>query len=89
MTNATERQWQWIVEKLRAAMAGELIIGGELGRGGMAAVFLAYDTHLARRVAVKVMAPELLVSEELVERFSAEAARTAMSALCRGMRVRW
>src|SRR5436190_966574 len=77
MPNEAESPWDAITEKVRAATAGELIIFGELGRGGMAAVLLAYDTNLARRVAVKVMAPELLLDEGLVERFMAEAATMA------------
>ncbi len=44
-----------------------------LGYGGMAAVFLAEDPRLGRRVAVKVMAPGLMVDSRLVERFEQEA----------------
>lgn len=77
MPTSPDLLWQRILETLRAATAGELIIGGELGRGGMAAVFLAYDTHLNRRVAIKVMAPELLLVDGLEQRFSTEAATMA------------
>jgi serine/threonine-protein kinase len=38
-------------------LAGRYQLEQELGRGGMATVFLARDTRLARRVAVKVMHP--------------------------------
>lgn len=44
-----------IVERLRRATLGEFEIGRELGRGGMAAVFLAHEISLDRKVAIKVM----------------------------------
>jgi serine/threonine-protein kinase len=77
MPSSVDSAWNRILQTLRSATEGELIIGGELGRGGMAAVFLAYDTRLNRRVAVKVMAPELLLIEGLQERFSNEAVTMA------------
>jgi eukaryotic-like serine/threonine-protein kinase len=46
----------------------------ELGRGGMASVFLARDTRLGRRVAIKFLAP---ARGELVDRFLTEARATA------------
>ena len=68
--------WVELLQKLRQATVGEYEIKGELGRGGMAAVFLAHDLHLNRKVAIKVMLPGLLYSERMWERFLAEA-RTA------------
>jgi serine/threonine-protein kinase len=44
---------------LQAALAGAFTIERELGGGGMSRVFLATDTALARRVVIKVIAPEL------------------------------
>jgi urea transport system substrate-binding protein len=44
-----------------------------LGRGGMGVVFLAEDTHLQRRVALKVMLPDLVASSAARERFLREA----------------
>ncbi|MFP2899239.1 serine/threonine-protein kinase, partial [Corallococcus sp. 4LFB] len=57
-------------------MTGELLAGRyqleqELGRGGMATVFLARDLRLSRRVAVKVMHPGM--EARLTERFRQEA----------------
>jgi len=55
---------------------GEYEIRGEIGRGGMAAVYLAYDLRLSRKVAIKVMLPELTFHEGSEARFKREA-RTA------------
>lgn len=68
--------WLELLQKLRQATIGEYEIKGELGRGGMAAVFLAHDLHLNRKVAIKVMLPGLAYGERMWERFFAEA-RTA------------
>ena len=65
--------WDRVLEQLRQATLGEYIIESELGRGGMAAVFLAYDIALERKVAIKVMSPALLLGEGMVERFKQEA----------------
>jgi tetratricopeptide (TPR) repeat protein/tRNA A-37 threonylcarbamoyl transferase component Bud32 len=45
----------------------------ELGRGGMGVVFLATDTTLDRRVAIKAVHPELAPHESITRRFLAEA----------------
>jgi serine/threonine protein kinase len=66
------------LEPLRRATVGEYEISGELGRGGMATVFLAHDVALDRKVAIKVMAPSLTSGAGMVERFKREA-RTAAS----------
>jgi serine/threonine-protein kinase len=63
-------------QTLRDATLGEYEILEELGRGGMATVFLAHDIALDRKVAIKVMAPHLLEGEGMAERFKLEA-RTA------------
>src|ERR1700704_2889543 len=65
------------LEALRQATLGEYDILAELGRGGMATVHLAHDLALDRKVAIKVLAPALLLmGEGMVERFKREA-RTA------------
>lgn len=47
-------------------------IGVELGRGGMATVYRAYDPMFEREVAVKVLKQELLEDPQLKERFERE-----------------
>ncbi len=47
------------LERLRSALAGRYRINRELGRGGMATVYLADDLKHDREVAVKVLRPEL------------------------------
>ena len=69
--------WAPVVERLRAALANEFDIEGELGHGGMAAVFRARELSLNRRVAIKVMAPGLLLGEGMVDRFRQEAITVA------------
>ena len=66
-----------VATKLRAATAGEFDILRELGRGGMAAVYLAHEVALNRKVAIKVMSPALLTGEGMVRRFRQEAVTVA------------
>ncbi len=61
---------------LTAALAGRYTIGRELGRGGMATVYLAHDAKHDRQVAIKVLHPELATSLG-PERFLHEIGTTA------------
>lgn len=65
--------WDRVLQRLKAATEGEYIIVRQVGRGGMAAVFLAVDTALNRNVAIKVLSPALLMAEGMAERFRDEA----------------
>jgi serine/threonine protein kinase len=62
---------------LRAVTLGEYEIHGELGRGGMAAVYLAHEIALDRKVAIKVISQNLGNAPDLVERFRREARTSA------------
>jgi serine/threonine-protein kinase len=66
-----------LLERVRQATEDEYTIDGELGRGGMAAVFLARDKALDRRVAIKVMLPDLVDVEGIQDRFVIEAKTAA------------
>src|SRR4029450_6148228 len=44
-----------------------------IGRGGMAGVYRAEDTRLGRKVALKLLTPQLAVSEQFRQRFIRES----------------
>ena len=61
---------------LQEALAGHYALERELGRGGMAVVYLARDMSLDRPVAIKLLPPDLAAHTRLRDRFLREA-RTA------------
>jgi Tol biopolymer transport system component len=76
MGRRTERLVADLLDRLGAALAGRYRIERELGAGGMATVYLAHDVRHDRKVALKVLKPEL--SAILGgERFLAEIKTTA------------
>ncbi len=64
------------VDRLNAALEGRYTIERELGEGGMATVYLADDLKHERKVALKVLKPELAAVVG-AERFLAEIKTTA------------
>jgi hypothetical protein len=67
-----------LFNKLQAELGTEYILERELGRGGMAVVFLGHDALLNRKIAVKVLPPELTFgSTSIIERFKREAQTAA------------
>src|SRR5678815_5697227 len=46
-------------DMLRSSLAGRYDVERELGEGGMATVYLAHDVRHARKVAIKVIRPEV------------------------------
>ncbi len=65
-----------LVTRLNAALEGRYAIERELGEGGMATVYLADDLKHERKVALKVLKPELAAVVG-AERFLAEIKVTA------------
>ncbi len=70
------------VEKTHPLPVGTLLDGKfrvtrEIGRGGMAAVYEAENIDIGKRVAVKVLAAELVSSRTVTERFLREARAAA------------
>jgi serine/threonine protein kinase len=58
---------------------GDFVLGRELGRGGMGAVFEAAESSLGgRKVALKVMRPEVAAQPQAKERFLREARTAAL-----------
>jgi serine/threonine protein kinase len=72
-----EGLWEVLMHRLREAAAPRYRILRLLGSGGMAGVYLGEEPRLARKVAIKVMAPSLMVDPRMVERFQQEARSTA------------
>jgi signal transduction histidine kinase len=64
-------------ERLRKTLEGAYTIEGEIGRGGMGVVYHARDERLKRRVAIKVLPPELAFRDEIRLRFLREAETAA------------
>jgi len=60
-----------LLERLKSALADRYAVESEIGRGGMATVFLAEDLKHHRQVAIKVMHPEIS-SDVATERFFRE-----------------
>jgi serine/threonine protein kinase len=66
-----------LIEQLQHALSDRYQIERELGQGGMATVYLAHDLKHARKVAIKVLRPELaavLGAERFVQEIKTTAA---------------
>ncbi|HEY6808329.1 MAG TPA: serine/threonine-protein kinase [Gemmatimonadales bacterium] len=66
-----------LMGRLSQALGTAYTVEGEIGRGGMGVVYNARDERLKRRVAIKVLPPELAFREEIRTRFLREAETAA------------
>ena len=66
-----------LAARLADALKDEYTVEGEIGRGGMGVVYVARDLKLKRRVAIKVLPPELAYRSEIRTRFTREAQTSA------------
>jgi len=66
-----------LAPRLSEALGTAFTIEGEIGRGGMGVVYRARDERLKRRVAIKVLPPELAFQAEIRARFTREAETSA------------
>ncbi|HEV3054055.1 MAG TPA: hypothetical protein VGX45_05330, partial [Solirubrobacteraceae bacterium] len=65
------------LDVVKSALTDEYDVRSEIGRGGMAVVFLARDRALDRDVAIKVLPLAMTFDSDLVERFQREARTSA------------
>ena len=68
---------QSLPQRLSESLGDSYTIEGEIGRGGMGVVYRARDERLKRRVAIKVLPPELAFQADIRERFTREAQTAA------------
>ena len=66
-----------LLDRLVAAVGTQYLVDAEIGRGGMAVVYRATDVRLNRRVAIKLLPPELAFNPDVRERFLREAQTSA------------
>ena len=63
--------------RLQAALGDGYAVEGRLGAGGFAVVYQVRDVHLKRKLAVKVLSPDVIASHSVLERFRREAETVA------------
>jgi len=66
-----------LAQRLQAAIGEQYKVEKTLGAGGFAVVYLVRDLNLKRKLAVKVLSPDLITSKTVLERFRREAETVA------------
>ena len=74
--SVADRATRSLIDRLNEALEGRYHVEREIGRGGMATVYLADDLRHERQVALKLLRPELAAAVG-PERFLAEIRTTA------------
>ena len=74
-TRKRYKRGRWLLKP--GTMVDAFKVMRPIGRGGMGEVYLARDTALGRKVALKVVHPRRLGSDEVRQRFLKEARMTA------------
>lgn len=72
MTDSTD-----LARRLGAALGDGYHVERPLGEGGFAVVFLVRDLSLKRKLAVKVLSPDMITSKPVLDRFRLEAETVA------------
>jgi serine/threonine protein kinase len=67
----------YLRDRAATAVGANYQIEREIGRGGMAVVYRAVDTHLHRTVAIKVLPPDVAFNSDVRTRFIREAQTAA------------
>ena len=62
-----------LAARVQVALGDAYAVEGKLGAGGFAVVYLIRDVHLKRKLAVKVLSPDVISSHSVLERFKREA----------------
>ena len=65
------------VNRIGMMISGRYLIRELLGEGGMGSVYLAEHTHMKKRVAIKLLHPEMIDNAEVSARFEREARAAA------------
>src|SRR6185295_13475048 len=58
-------------------IGGKYSLEREIGRGGMGTIWIAHDSQLRRKVALKLMQPDQITSQNARARFEREAMAVA------------
>ncbi|HEY4307275.1 MAG TPA: serine/threonine-protein kinase [Gemmatimonadaceae bacterium] len=67
----------YLKDRVTVAVGNLYLIDSEIGRGGMAVVYMATDLRLNRHVAIKVLPPDVAFNSDVKTRFIREAQTAA------------